>query len=271
MGFDPYLQWLQIPPDRHPPTAYALLGLPEGESDPGRIHDCAAERYEHVRKYILGPYGEQAQQILTELSRAVTELTAARRDASAAASGAEGDQREVPAGAAAGTAEQPGPAGKPTHDDIALLSAWPVLPSRSGRAWPSALRDWLEDDREPADVYQLLGRLRFDPDREGMIADVQCGYLELSVYERHVDPRLVRRAARLKKLLTYAEEILATPDRLSAYCEVLERRLREAYLEAAQQKKTPWAADQLLGWLEREQWVHPYVLTNVARVLTERF
>jgi hypothetical protein len=55
---------------------------------------------------------------------------------------------------------------------------------------------------------------------------------------------------------------------LSAYCEVLERRLREAYLEVAHQKETPWTADQLLGWLEREQWVHPYVLTNVARILT---
>jgi len=266
MGFDPYLQWLQIPPDRQPPTPYALLGLPEGESDPERIHDRAAERYEHVRKYILGPYGEQAQQILTELSRAVTELTAAPREAEG-----EGGELEAPAGAAAGTAEQTAPAEGPGHEKVAVLSAWPVAESHSGKSWPSALRDWLEEEREPADVYQLLGRLRFDPDREGMIVDVQSGYLELSAYERHVDPRLVRRAARLKKLLTYAEEILATPDRLSAYCEVLERRLREAYLEAAHQTDTPWAADQLLGWLEREQWVHPYVLTNVARLLTERF
>jgi len=265
MVFDPYDEWLQIPPDRQPPSSYALLGLPEGEADPERIHHSAAERYEHVRKYILGPYGEQAQQILTELSRAVTELTAAQREA--------GPERRGPgpsADAEAGTAARTAPAGGLGHEEVAVVSAWPVAGSPSGKSWPSALRDWLEEDHEPTDLYQLLGRLRFDPDREGMIADVQSGYLELSAYERHIDPRLARRAGRLKKLLAYAEEILATPDRLSVYCEVLERRLREAYLETAHQARTPWAADQLLGWLEREQWVHPYVLTNVARTLTER-
>ncbi len=31
MPFDPYQHWLQIPPERRPPTSHALLGLPEGE------------------------------------------------------------------------------------------------------------------------------------------------------------------------------------------------------------------------------------------------
>lgn len=79
MGFDPYQQWLQIPSRRRPPTYYDLLGLAEDESDTQRIDEAGAQRYEHVRKYVLGPYGQQANRILAELSKAVTCLTDPKR------------------------------------------------------------------------------------------------------------------------------------------------------------------------------------------------
>ena len=75
MSFDPYQEWLGIPPDRRPPTHYGLLGLPVGESDQDRIRQAVRERYAHVRKYTLGSHGTDADRLLGELSQAVNCLT----------------------------------------------------------------------------------------------------------------------------------------------------------------------------------------------------
>jgi len=72
MGSDHYEQWLQIPPNRRPPDHYDLLGVPVNERDPERIEQCAASRYEHVRKYAGGPEGPKANELLNELSQALT-------------------------------------------------------------------------------------------------------------------------------------------------------------------------------------------------------
>jgi len=72
-NFDPYLTLLQIPRDRRPPTAEDLLGLREGESDPGRIHEAFQERYARAQKYILSP----DPSIAAEVQRVLRELAAA--------------------------------------------------------------------------------------------------------------------------------------------------------------------------------------------------
>jgi len=260
MPFDPYQHWLQIPPERHPPSSHALLGLPEGESDPARIHQSASERYEHVRKYILGPYREQAQRILTELSRAVAELTSPQ---------AEGPDNlgTVPVFAQR-KRDCPLPDVPKCEEPIARLSAQTIDQAPSAAAWPSSFRDWLRADGEPTDVYHLLGRLRFDPDREGLVADVLAARDALVPYQNHHHAPLARRAERLERLLRYAQEILADADRLQSYGEVLQQRLREAYSEAEARDEQPWTAEQLVRWLEREQWVHPYALAATARNLS---
>lgn len=82
MDFDPYGQWLNVPPDRRPPTYYDLLGLPAGETDEQRVHEAAQDRYDHVRKYTLGPASaqrEQAFHVLVELSEALHCLTDPKR------------------------------------------------------------------------------------------------------------------------------------------------------------------------------------------------
>lgn len=79
MEFDPYEQWLQIPPGRRPASYYDLVGVSAEETDGRRIDAAATRRYEHVRKYVLGPQGEQAHRILSELSRAVSCLTDPKR------------------------------------------------------------------------------------------------------------------------------------------------------------------------------------------------
>ncbi len=69
--FDPYEDWLRIPPDRRPPSYYDLVGVPQDETDRRRIDDAAMERMEQVRARALGQHGEQVTRILNELSQAL--------------------------------------------------------------------------------------------------------------------------------------------------------------------------------------------------------
>ncbi len=251
MSFDPYQYWLQIPPDRLPPTRYALLGLPEGETDLVRIQQSAAERDEHVRKYILGPYAEAAQQILTELSRAVTELTASVRR----------DSRDAIPTDFRRTLLAPLLEG----DRIFRAGARPIIDQPSGGTWPTAFRDWLGESREPEDVFHLLGRLRFDPDREALLVDIRAALEVLAPYEDQSEADDLDHASKLKKLLLYAEEVFSDPRRMEIYYTMIRKRIRQALGEAQTASGRSWSPDEVLGWLEREQWVHPYALTMVAR------
>ena len=70
MSFDPYLEWLGIPPERRPPTYYELLGLTTYESDPEKIEQAALRRIGKVRQYQVGPRSDYSQEILTKLARA---------------------------------------------------------------------------------------------------------------------------------------------------------------------------------------------------------
>jgi len=71
MDFDPYRQWLKIPPDHQPPDYYTLLGIPNYETDPQRIRKAAVTRYTLVKQQLGGPYDQQAKRILAELSQAM--------------------------------------------------------------------------------------------------------------------------------------------------------------------------------------------------------
>lgn len=73
--FDPYWQWLQIPPERRPPTPFELLGLRAGESDRAIIEAAVQDRYEIVKSKRLGPQGAAAQKLLSELSDAFNRIT----------------------------------------------------------------------------------------------------------------------------------------------------------------------------------------------------
>jgi WD40 repeat protein len=73
--FDPYDEWLQIPPDRRPPSHYDLLGVPENETDSGRIDEAATQRIQRVRARALGELGEYVTPLLNEISQALDCLT----------------------------------------------------------------------------------------------------------------------------------------------------------------------------------------------------
>ncbi len=68
--FDPYQEWLEIPPGERPVDHYRLLGLARFEEDAKSIERAADERMAHVRKFQTGPRGRHTQKLLNELAAA---------------------------------------------------------------------------------------------------------------------------------------------------------------------------------------------------------
>lgn len=70
MVFDPYQNWLGIPPHEQPPNFYRLLGLVMFESNPDVIAQAADRQAFHVASFQSGPYMDSCQQIINELGMA---------------------------------------------------------------------------------------------------------------------------------------------------------------------------------------------------------
>ncbi len=70
VSFDPYLNWLGIPPHEQPPSFYRLLGLVLFEANPQSIEFAADRQSLHVGSFQSGPYGESCQQLLSEIAMA---------------------------------------------------------------------------------------------------------------------------------------------------------------------------------------------------------
>ncbi len=70
LPFDPYLNWLGIPPHEQPPSFYRLLGVILFESNPEVIQQAADRQSLHVGAYQSGPQGEICQQLLSEIAMA---------------------------------------------------------------------------------------------------------------------------------------------------------------------------------------------------------
>ena len=68
--FDPYYEWLGIPPKHQPANHYRLLGIAPYESDPKVIKHATNQRLAYLRTLQTGPRGKAANQLLNEISRA---------------------------------------------------------------------------------------------------------------------------------------------------------------------------------------------------------
>jgi serine/threonine protein kinase len=79
--FDPYDQWLAIPPQEQPPDHYRLLGFTRFEGDATQFAAAADERMARLRSLQLGPRSEVSQRILNELAQARAVLIDPRRRA----------------------------------------------------------------------------------------------------------------------------------------------------------------------------------------------
>lgn len=78
-AFDPYYQWLAIPPEEQPPHHYRLLGLKLYEDNPDVIESAADRQMKHVRGYQGGRHADTSQQLLNELAAARLTLLAEER------------------------------------------------------------------------------------------------------------------------------------------------------------------------------------------------
>ena len=126
---------------------------------------------------------------------------------------------------------------------------------------------WLYENREPSDLYELLGRLRFDPRRGDLLAGVRAMYGELLPYQNHKNPQVVQRAVELQRLLGHAEDTLSDAGKLRAHHEAILESLRRAYARAG--GAPGLCGNHLLEWL-RLQSVHPERLQVVAGLLTAK-
>jgi hypothetical protein len=68
-GFDPYYEWLGIPPKDQPANAYRLLGLELFESNPKAIETAAEQRMLLLRTRQSGKHGPDSQRLLNEISQ----------------------------------------------------------------------------------------------------------------------------------------------------------------------------------------------------------
>ncbi len=69
-GFDPYYQWLGIPPKDQPANYYRLLCAELFEANPDVIESLADQRMAHVHSFQGGPHAELSQKLLNEITAA---------------------------------------------------------------------------------------------------------------------------------------------------------------------------------------------------------
>jgi formylglycine-generating enzyme required for sulfatase activity len=81
VDFDPYYEWLNIPPHEQPVTAHRILGVSAAESDGVSIREAALERVILVRQYSLGQFSEQAENLLNEIAWACSSVLAGNPNA----------------------------------------------------------------------------------------------------------------------------------------------------------------------------------------------
>ena len=69
-AFDPYLEWLAIPPEEQPPHHYRLLGLREFEADPQLIQAAADRQMTYLQSCAAGEHVVDSQRLLNAVAAA---------------------------------------------------------------------------------------------------------------------------------------------------------------------------------------------------------
>ena len=66
-SFDPYYQWLGIPPEEQPPNHYQLLGIKWFEDNTDVISAAVDRQVLHLRTYQIGEHSDTSQKLLSEV------------------------------------------------------------------------------------------------------------------------------------------------------------------------------------------------------------
>ena len=66
-GFNPYYQWLGIPPKDQPPHHYRLLAIDSFEVNADVIANAADRQMAHVRTFQTGAHSAESQRLLNEI------------------------------------------------------------------------------------------------------------------------------------------------------------------------------------------------------------
>lgn len=131
---------------------------------------------------------------------------------------------------------------------------------------PTNLDRWLGDGAEPADLYELLGAARFDPEHEQLIKRIRTLTRETIKLQNHEKEEVVQRAIKLQGELGKAEHVLSHRSELRAYHAGLLREICRQY-EHLNENAAPWRTDQLQAWLKDEQRVHPKWVGPIGEAL----
>lgn len=135
-SFDPYLKWLGIRTQEHPPNHYRLLGIDLFEADADVVSNAADARMAHVRTYQTGKYSALSQKVLNEIASAKVCLLNAEKKAAYDAQ-LQIELMAVPPAMPAPVAGGPPPLPtRPgTNGNGAAASAASVPPLRDWRLW----------------------------------------------------------------------------------------------------------------------------------------
>jgi hypothetical protein len=131
----------------------------------------------------------------------------------------------------------------------------------------SGIDDWLGRDRLPADLYELLGASRFDPDVEKLRRAVRQADRDLVRAPQGGDADRAGRAAKLRRELARADQVLADPARLRVYHTRLVQALVRRYAKRHGAVRDAAGESELKAWLASRIGVHRDRLDAVARAM----
>ena len=127
--------------------------------------------------------------------------------------------------------------------------------------------EWLERAHHPGDIYELLGKQRFDPNVAGLQSAVANATREIMPYQGHSDSGKAQRAMRLLTDLGGADTVLADPEKLKKHDVQILDYLFDEYAADHGQDPQKWDQKQLTTWLKKSWDVHLDSLQNVVEQL----
>ncbi|MEO1995403.1 MAG: hypothetical protein ABGZ17_09020 [Planctomycetaceae bacterium] len=127
--------------------------------------------------------------------------------------------------------------------------------------------EWLERAHHPGDIYELLGKRRFDPNVAALQTAVSEATREILPYQGHSDSAKAQRAMRLLTDLGGADTVLADAEKVKKHDVQILDYLFDEYASEHGQDTQKWDQTQLRNWLTKSWDVHPDSLDKVLEQL----